>query len=224
MASLFLLWISSAQAQESPPEPEVPPASIPQETTTTPEPAPPDAVVWKVDKYVILTLRGPDSSERLARIQARFEDTIRRAPQPKLTVEVTGNDGGAFVVVNGRGMIDVTPRDAQANGTRRVLPVAQQWASRLRAVVANPAVLHSLFVLSGLPEQIVLGTTEYGRGSGAAPDNGRFTTDGTRSAPFEGKSWIVYWDALGTQPYQTVFLLNRFREFIPYPRQDTATR
>jgi hypothetical protein len=223
MAALLFLWMSSAQAQESPPEPEVPPTSIPQETSTTPEPAP-DAVLWKVDKYVILTLRGSDSAARLARIQARFEDTLRRAPQPKLTVEVSGNDGGAFVVVNGRGMIDVTPRDAQANGTRRVLPVAQQWASRLRAVVANPTVLHNLFVFSGLPERIILGTTEYGRGSSASPDNGRFTTDGTRSVPFEGKSWIVFWDALGTQPYSTVFLLNRFREFIPYTRQDTPTR
>jgi len=181
-------------------------------------------VVWKVDKYVILSLHGPDSAGRLARIQARFEDTIRRAPQPKLTVEVSGNNGGAFVVVNGRGLIDVTVHDAQANGTRRVLPVAQQWASRLRAVVGNPTVLRNLFVFSGLPEQILLDKTEYARGSSPAPDNGRFTTDGTRSAPLEGKSWIVYWDALGTQPYHTVFVLNRFREFIPYTRQDSTTR
>lgn len=181
-------------------------------------------MVWKVDKYVILSLHGSDSAGRLARIQARFEDTIRRAPQPKLTVEVSGNDGGAFVVVNGRGMIDVTVHDAKANGTRRVLPVAQQWASRLRSVVGNPAVLHNLFVFSGLPEQILLDKIEYARGSSPAPDNGRFTTDGTRSAPLEGKSWIVYWDALGTQPYQTVFVLNRFREFIPYTLQDSTTR
>lgn len=168
-----------------------------------------------------MTLHGGDSIPRAERAVERFQNIVRTAPTPQLAVQLRGNNGGAVILINGRGLIEVTPADAAANGTKRVLPIAQIWASRLKAVLANPRVIRDLFVTSGLPERVSFDGNEFERGKDAAKDVGRFTTDGTRTATAEGKSYVLFWDGQIPSPQATVYLLNRFREFVPYTRLST---
>lgn len=183
-----------------------------------PAPAPQvEQAALKIGGYTVLTLRGPGSNARMEQAQVRFESAVRNAAQPRLAVEVRGSDRNAILFVGGRGILDVTPEDALANGSTRVLPLAQVWGARLRAILANPTVLRQLFVFSGLPASLTFNGGEFVRGNGVVSDVGRFTTDGTRTAT-EGRYFVVFWDSQIPAPYTTVYLLNRFREYIPYSR------
>ncbi|UFP96029.1 hypothetical protein [Gloeobacter morelensis] len=208
-----------AQTPAPPPvETPVAPASTEAAPVLTPPPA--EAATLKIAGYTILTLRGPDSTARVEQATQRFANIVREAPQPQLSVAVRGNDGGAIILVNDRGLIELTPRDTAPNGTTRVLPIARVWAGRLKSVLTNPTVLKSLFVFSGLPERITYDNAEYARGQAPARDVGRFTTDGSRTTPDpEGKSWVLYWDSQLPLPQPTLYVLNRYREFVPYTRQ-----
>lgn len=192
-----------------------PPIEIP---AVQPAPAPQvEQAALKIGGYTVLTLRGPGSNERMEQAQARFESAVRNASQPRLVVEVRGSDRNAILFAGGRGILAVTPEDALANGSTRVLPLAQVWGARLRAILANPTVLRQIFLFSGLPASFTFNGSEFVRGSGAVSDVGRFTTDGVRTAA-EGRTFIVFWDSQIPAPYTTVYLLNRFREYVPYSR------
>lgn len=208
-----------AQTPLPPPLPESDTAPPVPESTAPPPVTPDGPAVFKIAGFVICTLRGPSAIERVERAQARFADVVRTATQPRFTVELSGNNGGAILYVNGKGLLDITPTDAAANGTSRVLPIAQIWAGRLRSVLASPSVIKQLFVFSGLPERFNFAGADYQRGTGTVSDFGRFATDGTRASGPDGRERIVFWDAQLPPPYTTVYLLNRFREFIPYNRQ-----
>ncbi|MBW4699956.1 MAG: hypothetical protein KME03_19060 [Aphanocapsa lilacina HA4352-LM1] len=206
--------------------PVPPPAETPgQPTASEPAPVlvpplPPAAATLKIAGYTILTLRGPDSTARVEQATQRFANIVRESPQPQLSVAVRGNDGGAIILVNDRGLVELTPRDTAPNGTSRVLPIARVWAGRLKSVLTNPTVLKGLFVFSGLPERVAYDNAEYVRGQAPVRDVGRFTTDGSRTAPdSEGKSWVLFWDSQLPLPQPTLYVLNRYREFVPYTRQ-----
>ncbi|AGY58769.1 hypothetical protein [Gloeobacter kilaueensis] len=207
-------------AQTPEPPVETQPASVPSLTPAPnpiPQPEAPTEATLKIGGYTILSLRGADSTARVEQALQRFNDIVHDAPQPQLTVAVRGNDGGAVLLVNGRGLIDFTPRDTIPNGTSRVLPIARVWAGRLKAVLSNPTVIKSLFVFTGLPERFSYNGADFARGAAPATDVGRFTTDGSRTAPDStGKSYVLFWDSQLPLPQNTLFLLNRYREFVPY--------
>ncbi|WP_164928432.1 hypothetical protein [Gloeobacter violaceus] len=208
-----------AQTPAPPPvEPPVPAPSIEPAPVLTPPP--PDAATLKIGGYTILTLRGPDSTARVEQALQRFANIVGEAPQPQLFVAVRGNDGGAIILVNDRGLVELSPRDTAPNGTSRVLPIARVWAGRLKSVLTNPTVLKGLFVFSGLPERIAYNSAEYVRGPAPVRDVGRFTTDGSRTTPDpEGKTWVLFWDSQLPLPQPTLYMLNRYREYVPYTRQ-----
>ncbi|MBC8122423.1 MAG: hypothetical protein H7Y22_11365 [Gemmatimonadaceae bacterium] len=186
----------------------------------TPEPVPVQSAVLKISGYAVLTLRSPVGGieQRVQRALERFEYAVQTAAEPRIDVQVSGNDKGAFLLVNSRGILDVTVQDAADNATTRALPLAKLWASRLRAVVNRPEVLKALFMFSGLPERLAYANSEYGRGESAVPDRGRFTTDGTRITDTDGQNRVIFWEQRTPQPPPTIYLLNRFRQFVPYIR------
>lgn len=213
--ALWCVLGSAVMAQTEP----LPPA-LETEPVVTPEPVPVQSAVLKISGYTVLTLRSPVGGieQRVQRALERFEYAVRTAVEPRVDIQVSGNDKGAFLLVNGRGILDVTVQDAADNATTRALPLAKLWGGRLRAVVSRPEVLKSLFMFSGLPERLVYANSEYGRGESAVPDRGRFTTDGTRTTATDGQNQVVFWEERTPQPPPTIYILNRFRQFVPYIR------
>ena len=169
----------------------------------------------------VLTIRQPegDTEARVRQIEDRFADIVDRADEEQLEVSVEGNQGAAQISINGSLLLRVTAEDAAANNTGQAVALADVWGDRLKSILKQPQVARQLFKMANLPEQIVVAGRRYVRLSDAAPDRGQFLTDGSRA-----DDRVIFWesqmesdrDELPNPPPEKVYVLNRFREFIPY--------
>ena len=169
----------------------------------------------------VLTIRQPegDTETRVRQIEDRFADIVDRADEEQLEVSVEGNQGAAQISINGSLLLKVTAEDAAANNTGQAVALADVWGDRLKSILKQPQVARQLFKMANLPEQIVVAGRRYVRLSDAVPDRGQFLTDGSRADDL-----VIFWesqtesdrDTLPNPLPEKVYVLNRFREFIPY--------
>jgi hypothetical protein len=169
------------------------------------------AVVWgqsefRVVNEPVLTLRTSDAPSRLRLLEQRFQEILSQAPGPQLQVSLETLSPEASVT---------PPSDPQ--------PQSRVWGDRLQTVLNQNQ--RQLFFALGLPQQLSWRGRFYNRADQAATDLGRFITDGSRI-----QDQIVYWEipagedpfgftykpVLPDPPPERLFLLNRYRQFVPY--------
>lgn len=199
------------------------------------------AVVWgqsefRVVNEPILTLRTPDAPSRLRSLEQRFQEILSQATSPQLQVslETSSSEPPAtppsdsqpqptHILLNGLLLLEVTPADAEAHSTPQPVDLARVWGERLQTVLNQNQ--RQLFLGLGLPQQLSWRGRFYNRADQAAVDLGRFITDGSRI-----QDQIVYWEIpIGEDPFgftykpvlpdpppERLFLLNRYRQFVPY--------
>ncbi|MFQ3613583.1 MAG: hypothetical protein SNJ68_07705 [Cyanobacteriota bacterium] len=199
------------------------------------------AVVWSQSEFrvvnePVLTLRTPDAPSRLRLLEQRFQEILSQATSPQLQVslETPSPDPPAtppadpqpqptHILLNGLLLLEVTPADAEANSTPQPVDLARVWGDRLQTVLNQNQ--RQLFFALGLPQQLSWRGRFYNRADQAATDLGRFITDGSRI-----QDHIVYWEIpagedpfgftykplLPDPPPERLFLLNRYRQFVPY--------
>ncbi|MEN9225561.1 MAG: hypothetical protein Q6L60_00270 [Thermostichus sp. HHBFW_bins_43] len=196
---------------------------------------------FRVVNEPVLTLRTPDAPARLRLLEQRFQEILLRADSPQLLVslETPSAPGPAppatpgrdpqpqpsRILLNGQLLLEVTPADAEANSTPQPADLARVWASRLQTVLNQEQNQKRLFFALGLPPQLTWQGRFYNRAEHPAVDTGRFVTDGSRI-----QNEIVYWEipagedpfgfsykpVLPDPPPERLFLLNRYRQFVPY--------
>lgn len=199
------------------------------------------AVAWsqaefRVANEPVLTLRTPDASSRLRLLEQRFQEILSQATSPQLQVslETPSPDPSATppedpspqparILLNGQLLLEVTAADAKAHSTPRPIDLAQVWGDRLQTVLDRNQ--RQLFFALGLPKQLSWRGRSYTRADQATNDLGRFVTDGSRI-----QDRVVYWEipagedpfsftykpVLPDPPPERLFLLNRYRQFVPY--------
>ncbi len=196
---------------------------------------------FRVVNEPILTLRTPDAPARLRLLEQRFQEILLQANSPQLQVSldipsspspappaILGGDPqppATRILLNGQLLLEVTPADAEANSTPEPMDLARVWADRLQTVLNQGQNQQQLFFGLGLPRQLSWQGRLYNRAETAAADTGRFVTDGSRI-----QDQIVYWEIppgedpfgftyqpmLPDPPPERLFLLNRYRQFVPY--------
>lgn len=169
----------------------------------------------------VLTIRNPeeDTEERVRRIEERFFNIVDRASEERLEITVEGGERAARIAINGSMLLEVTAEDAAANATGKAIALAEVWAQRLRTILEQPEVSRELFQTANLPDEIVVAGRRYVKGKESVPDRGQFVTDGSRGADL-----VLFWvsepekESVGmpTPPPEQIYVINRFREFIPY--------
>ncbi|MEN9202659.1 MAG: hypothetical protein Q6K80_00980 [Thermostichus sp. DG_1_6_bins_120] len=188
---------------------------------------------------LVLTLRTPDAPFRLRLLEQRFQEILAQATGPQLQVSLETSSPEtpvtslsapldvepqpARILLNGQLLLEVTPADAEANSTPQPVDLARIWGDRLQTVLNQNQ--QQLFFALGLPQQLSWKGRLYNRAEQAAADLGRFVTDGTRL-----QNQVVYWEipagedpfgftykpVLPDPPPERLFLLNRYRQFVPY--------
>ncbi|MCF2970773.1 hypothetical protein L1047_06130 [Synechococcus sp. Nb3U1] len=199
------------------------------------------AVVWgqsefRVVNEPILTLRTPDAPSRLRSLEQRFQEILSQATSPQLQVSLETaspeppatpssdpQPQSTYIFLNGLLLLEVTPTDAEAHSTPQSVDLARVWGDRLQTVLNQNQ--RQLFWGLGLPQQLSWRGQLYNRADQTAVDLGRFITDGSRI-----QDRIVYWEIpVGEDPFgftykpvlpdpppERLFLLNRYRQFVPY--------
>ncbi|MEN9229289.1 MAG: hypothetical protein Q6L68_00155 [Thermostichus sp. DG02_5_bins_236] len=200
------------------------------------------AVVWSQSEFrvvnePVLMLRTPDAPSRLRLLEQRFQEVLAQATSPQLQVSLETPEAPVAssldssdvkpqptrILLNGQLLLEVTPADAEANSTPQPVDLARIWGDRLQTVLNQNQ--RQLFFALGLPQQLSWRSRFYNRADQAATDLGRFITDGSR---IQGQ--IVYWEIpVGEDPFgftykpvlpdpppERLFLLNRYRQFVPY--------
>ncbi len=196
---------------------------------------------FKVLDRAVLTIRHPEGNtdERVRQIDERLVTIVEAADDEQLDVTVEGDEQGAQLLINGRVLLDVTLEDAEANQTDKAIALAEVWGDRLLAVLEQPGVMPELFRTANMPEQLTVAGRQYVMVSESVADRGQFVTDGSRVG-----NRVIFWaDESNTNPLNVrapnpddpnldgsgtdwpmlpdpipehVYVLNRYREFIPY--------
>ncbi|MEN9223206.1 MAG: hypothetical protein Q6M04_12295 [Thermostichus sp. BF3_bins_97] len=185
---------------------------------------------FRVANEPVLTLRTPDAPTRLRLLEQRFQEILLQADSPQLLVSLETPSGDpqpqpTRILLNGQLLLEVTPADAEANSTPQPADLAKVWGDRLQTVLNQGQNQRQLFFALGLPQQLTWQGRFYTRAENPAVDTGRFVTDGSRI-----QNEIVYWEipagedpfgfsykpVLPDPPPERLFLLNRYRQFVPY--------
>ncbi|MEL7086061.1 MAG: hypothetical protein AAGM36_16355 [Cyanobacteria bacterium J06597_1] len=187
---------------------------------------------FKVLARAVLTIRHPEGNtdERVRQMNERLVAIVEAADDEQLDVTVEGDEQGAQLLINDRLLLNVTLEDAEANQTDKAIALAEVWGDRLVAVLEQPEVVRELFRIANMPEQLTVAGRQYVMMSEPVADRGQFVTDGSRvgdrvifwvdesSSAWERNTDVPDPDP-ATLPNPTpeqVYVLNRYREFIPY--------
>ena len=181
---------------------------------------------FEVLDRTVLTIRQPEgrTDERVRRIDERLTAIVDTADEEQLNVTVHGDEQRAQIRVNDTLLLEVTLEDAETNQTGKAVALAEVWGDRLMAVLEQPDVMRELFRTANMPEQLMVAGRQYVMMSEPAVDRGQFVTDGSRVG-----DRVIFWveesntdrsatdrSALPNPIPEQVYVLNRFREFIPY--------
>lgn len=176
---------------------------------------------FKVLDRTVLTIRQPEgrTDERVRQIDERLTAIVDGADDEQLDVTIDGNEQLARIRVNDTLLLEVTLNDAEANDTGKAVALAEVWGDRLLAVLEEPDVIRELFRTANMPEQLTVAGRQYVMMSDPVVDLGQFVTDGSRVG-----DRVIFWveeseadrPALPNPIPEQVYVLNRFREFIPY--------
>jgi hypothetical protein len=218
-----LLWSlslgPSVWAQTTPePAPSAPPPPAPA------VPLPPaEVAIFKVNNFPVLTLKGEGANARVQQATATLKSILDAAALPPGTVgappvvtkppevKATGDDTKSQILVNGQVILEFTPQD-NPQSTVALLSLTQAWATKIQQVLNKPD-KNSELAFQGLPEVLSYRGKNYVRLPEVIPDRGTFTTDGSRS-----NNLVLFWIKKDGDPPPQVYVLNRYRQFIPYAR------
>ncbi len=212
---LLSLSIGTTVWAQTTPEPALTP---PQ----TPPLAPAEVAVFKVGNVSVLTLRGEGANARVQQATATLKSILDAAAPPLSNagapvitkppeVKVAGDDAKAQILVNGQVLLELTPQD-NPQSTVALLSLTQTWATKIQQVLNKPNKSAEL-AFQGLPEVLNYRGKDYVRLPEISPDRATFTTDGSRS-----NNLVLFWIKKDGDPPPQVYVLNRFRQFIPYAR------
>jgi antitoxin (DNA-binding transcriptional repressor) of toxin-antitoxin stability system len=220
-----LLWSLSAGpsvwAQTTPePTPSAPPQTAPAVPAAPVPPA--EVAVFKVNNYPVLTLKGEGANARVQKATATLKSILDSAALPPGAVGVpvvtkppevkaAGDDAKSQILVNGQVILELTPQD-NPQSTVALLSLTQVWATKMQQIFNRPN-KNSELAFQGLPEVLNYRGKNYVRVPEVTPDRGTFTTDGSRSS-----NLVLFWIKKDGDPPSQVYVLNRFRQFIPYTR------
>ncbi|MEM9566858.1 MAG: hypothetical protein AAF974_01010 [Cyanobacteria bacterium P01_E01_bin.34] len=187
---------------------------------------------FKILDRAVLTIRHPEgiTDERVRQMDERLVAIVEAADDEQLDVTVEGDEQGAQLLINDTLLLDVTLEDAEANQTNKAIALAEVWGDRLVAVLEQPEVVRELFRTANMPEQLTVAGRRYVMMSEPVADLGQFVTDGSRVA-----DRVIFWvdesssardrntsapdpnpATLPNPVPEQVYVLNRYREFIPY--------
>lgn len=218
MASLLLLVSlclgegTFAQAQQTQTTPE-----SPQTAPAAPVP-PAEVAVFKVGNISVLALRGAGANARVQQATATLKSILEPAAPPpgtvvaKPEVKVAGDDTKSQILVNGQVLLELTPQDNPQQNTVALLSLTQTWATKIQQALSKPD-KNSELAFQGLPEVLNYRGKDYVRLPEVSPDRATFTTDGSRSG-----NLVLFWIKKDGDPPPQVYVLNRYRQFIPYAR------
>lgn len=200
---------------------------------------------FKIVERLVLTIRQPEENtdERVQRIDERLMAIVEAADDGQLAVSVEGNEQLAQLLVNNTLLLEVTQDDAEANATGTAIALAEVWRDRLTSVLEQPDVMSELLRTANMPEQLSVAGRQYVMMSDPVADRGQFVTDGSRVddrvifwVDDSNTSLDTNLSAVGVPSSDTpnpntsgssqpalpnpipeqIYVLNRFREFIPY--------
>jgi hypothetical protein len=126
-------------------------------------------------------------------------------------VKVAGDNAKTQILVNGQVLLELAPQD-NPQSTVALLSLTQTWASKLQQALNKPD-KNSELAFQGLPEVLNFRGKDYVRLPEISPDRATFTTDGSRS-----NNLVLFWIKKDGDPPPQVYVLNRFRQFVPYAR------
>jgi hypothetical protein len=213
---LWSLWVGPSWAQTTPePVPAAPPP-----TPAVPVP-PAEVAIFKVNNIPVLTLKGEGANARVQQAMATLKSILDAAAPgavgaaPVVTkppeVRATGDDAKSQILVNGQMILEFTPQD-NPQSTVALLPLTQTWVTKIQQILNKPG-KNAELAFQGLPEVLSYRGMNYVRLPEVSPDRGTFTTDGSRSS-----NLVLFWIKKDGDPPPQVYVLNRYRQFIPYAR------
>jgi hypothetical protein len=216
-----LLWALSAASVWAQTTSEPAPSNPPPTAPAAPTP-PAEVAIFKVNNFPVLTLKGEGANARVQQATATLKSILDSAALPPGTVgapvvtkppevKATGDDAKSQILVNGQVILELTPQD-NPQSTVALLSLTQVWATKIQQILNKPD-KNSELVFQGLPEVLSYRGTNYIRLPEVTPDRGTFTTDGSRS-----NNLVLFWINKGGDPPPKVYVLNRYRQFIPYTR------
>ena len=218
----LLLSLSTGTTAWAQTTPEPAPASPPQTSPVAPA-APAEVAIFKVGNVPVLTLRGEGANARVQQATATLKSILDSAAVPPLSnasapvvtkppeVKVTGDDAKAQILVSGKVLLELTPQD-NPQSTVALLSLTQTWATKIQQVLNKPN-KNAELAFQGLPEVLNYRGMNYVRLPEISPDRATFITDGSRS-----NNLVLFWIKKDGDPPPQVYVLNRFRQFIPYAR------
>ena len=186
-------------------------------------PVPPaEVAVFKVNNYPVLTLKGEGANARVQKATATLKSILDSTAVPPGTVgtpvvtkppevKATGDDAKSQILVNGQVILELTPQD-NSQSTVALLSLTQVWATKIQQILNKPD-KNSELAFQGLPEVVSYRGKNYVRLPEVTPDRGTFTTDGSRS-----NNLVLFWINKDGDPPSQVYVLNRYRQFVPYTR------
>jgi hypothetical protein len=195
---------------------------LPQATPAVPVlPVPPaEVAVFKVGNVSVLALRGAGANARVQQATATLKSILEPAPPlpgtvgaPAVTkpeVRVSGDDTKSQILVNGQVLLELTPQDNPQNTRVNLMSSTQTWATKIQQALNKPD-KNSELAFQGLPEVLKYQGRDYVRLPEVSPDRATFTTDGSRS-----NNLVLFWIKKDGDPPPQVYVLNRYRQFIPY--------
>ncbi len=216
LMSLSLWGGPFARAQQNQPTPEPPP-------TVPAAPVPPaEVAVFKVGNVSVLALRGAGANARVQQATVTLKSILETAAPPpgtvgpavvtKPEVRVAGDDAKSQILVNGQVLLELTPQDNPQNTTVNLMSSTQTWATKIQQALNKPD-KNSELAFQGLPEVLKYQGRDYIRLPEVSPDRATFTTDGSRS-----NNLVLFWIKKDGDPPTQVYVLNRYRQFVPYAR------
>jgi hypothetical protein len=204
--------------------------ATPEPTPSTPTPTAPavpvppaEVAIFKVNNFPVLTLKGVGANARVQQATATLKSILDAAPRPPGSVgappvvtkppevKATGDDARSQILVNGQVILEFTPQD-NPQSTVALLSLTQAWATKIQQVLNKPD-KNSELAFQGLPEVLSYRGRNYVRLPEVTPDRGTFTSDGSRS-----NNLVLFWIKKDGDPPPQVYVLNRYRQFIPYAR------
>ncbi|WP_287129751.1 hypothetical protein [Candidatus Cyanaurora vandensis] len=194
-----------------------------------PKPAPPKIVLEgepvRLLNYTLFTLYAPKGSgqatTRARLVENRLTQLLKTFAEKPLEVQAFPGPGkAAQVMINNQSLVTLTQYELLGNGAPHGLGPARQWAGNLRQILNKGDIQDAYFTYAGLPSLLNLGGVTYQMNRQLAKDYGLFTTDGTQQ-----QERVVYWRDGEQRPFQTIYLLNRNRQFVVYAaRQEQAAQ
>jgi hypothetical protein len=221
LSLLLLVGPGPAARAQTPTTPE-PPQAAPAVSTPVPSA---EVAVFKVGNVSVLALRGVGANARVQQATATLKSILEPAAPPpgtvgapvvvkpeKPEVRVAGDDTKSQILVNGQVLLELTPQDNPQNTTVALLSSTQVWATKIQQALSKPD-KNSELAFQGLPEVLNYRGKDYVRLPEVSPDRATFTTDGSRSG-----NLVLFWIKKDGDPPPQVYVLNRYRQFIPYAR------